>query len=58
MVAAFYGGLVAGTLLGLLIAFAVMTRAPRLPRVVVIGSETRAPIARPAIARKRSWPWL
>ena len=47
-----------GLLLGLLIAFAVMTRAPRLPRVVVIGSETRAPIARPAIARKRSWPWL
>ena len=57
MLAAFYGGLAAGVLLGLLIAFAVMTRAPRLPRVVVIGRDVRVS-ARPAIARKRSWPWL
>ena len=43
-----------GLLLGILIAFAVMTRAPRLPRVVVIGRDV--PSAVPARCRRRSWP--
>ena len=52
MLAAFYGGMAAGVLLGLLIAFAVMTRAPRLPRVTVIGRDV--PSAVPARCRRRS----
>lgn len=53
MTLGFYIGWLTGCLT--ILAIAPWRSAKQAP--TVIGSDVQAPIARPAITRRRSWPW-